>query len=131
VVQVASYQQEFEALNTNVVTVSFGMDYWAKMWLQETQSPFPFLIDPERDAYHAFGLQSSIVRSWMPQNLWFYAKATLQGREKFGKRGDPHQLGGDFIVDSQGIVRLAHPSKDPTDRPSVEGMLQLLKDLRA
>ena len=129
-VQVAARQQEFEALNTNVVTVSFGMDYWAKMWLQETQSPFPFLIDPERDAYHAYGLQSSIVRSWMPQNLWFYAKATLQGREKFGKRGDPHQLGGDFIVDGQGIVRLAHPSKEPTDRPDVERLLQILRELR-
>ena len=129
--QVAAHQQEFEALNTTIVTVSFGMDYWAKMWLQETRSPFPFLIDPERDAYHAYGLQSSIVRSWMPQNLWYYAKATLQGREKFGKRGDPHQLGGDFIVDSQGIVRLAHPSKEPTDRPDVEGMLQMLKDIKA
>lgn len=128
-VQVASYQQEFEALNTNVVTVSFGMDYWAKMWLQETQSPFPFLLDPERDAYHAFGLQSSIVRSWMPQNLWYYAKATLQGREKFGKRGNPHQLGGDFIIDSEGIVRLAHPSKEPTDRPDVGKLLQILSQL--
>lgn len=127
-VQVAAHQQEFEALHTNVVTVSFGIDYWAKMWLQETQSPFPFLIDAERDAYHAFGLQSSIVRSWMPQNLWYYAKATLQGREKFGKRGDPHQLGGDFIVDSQGIVRLAHPSKEPTDRPSVDQLLMVLRE---
>ena len=125
--QVASHLQEFEALNTNIVTVSFGIDYWAKMWLQETQSPFPFLIDPERDAYHAYGLQSSIVRSWMPQNLWYYAKATLQGREKFGKRGDPHQLGGDFIVDSQGVVRLAHPSKEPTDRPNVRQLLTVLR----
>lgn len=128
-VQVASHRQAFEALNTNVVTISFGIAYWARMWLQETQSPFPFLVDPERNAYHAYGLQSSILRSWMPQNLWFYAKATLQGREKFGKRGDPHQLGGDFIVDSQGIVRLAHPSKEPTDRPSVEKLLQVLNQV--
>jgi peroxiredoxin len=128
-VQVASHRQEFEALHTNVITISFGIEYWARMWLQETQSPFPFLIDPERDAYHAFGLQSSIFRSWMPQNLWYYAKATLQGREKFGKRGDPHQLGGDFIVDNQGIVRLAHPSKEPTDRPEVEKLLHILNQL--
>lgn len=128
-VQVASHTEELEALNTNVVTISFGIEYWANMWLQETQSPFPFLLDPERDAYHAFGLQSSILRSWMLKNLWYYAKATLQGREKFGKRGDPHQLGGDFIVDSQGTVRLAHPSKEPTDRPSVEELMQILNQL--
>lgn len=128
-VQVAAQQQEFEALKTNVVTVSFGIAYWANMWLQETQSPFPFLIDPKRAAYHAFGLQSSIMRSWMPQNLWYYAKATLQGREKFGKRGDPHQLGGDFIIDSHGIVQLAHPSKEPTDRPSVDQLLAVLQKI--
>lgn len=124
--QLVPHYQEIQALNSEVVTISFGIDYWARMWLQETESPFPFLVDPEREAYHAFGLQSSIVRSWMPQNLWYYAKATLQGREKFGKRGDPHQLGGDFIIDSQGIVRLAHPSKEPTDRPDVEKLLQIL-----
>jgi alkyl hydroperoxide reductase subunit AhpC len=127
VVQVAAHNEAFQSLNTDIVTISFGIDYWARMWLQETQSPYPFLVDPERNAYHAYGLQSSVIRSWMPQNLWFYAKATLQGREKFGKRGDPHQLGGDFIVDNQGIVRLAHPSKEPTDRPSVNQLLAVLQ----
>lgn len=124
--QLAPRYDEIRALHAEVVTVSFGADYWARMWLQETGSPFRFLLDPERRAYHAYGLQSSVLRSWMPQNLWYYAKATLQGREKFGKRGDPHQLGGDFIIDNQGIVRLAHPSSDPTDRPPVDLLLRAL-----
>lgn len=127
--QLAPHYAEIKALNTDVVTISFGIEYWARMWLQETQSPFPFLVDPERAAYHAFALQSSVFRSWMPQNLWYYAKATLQGREKFGKRGDPHQLGGDFIVDGRGIVRLAHPSSEPTDRPSVERLLAVMREV--
>ena len=129
--QVASHYQEIQALNADVVTISFGIEYWAQMWLQETQSPFPFLVDPERAAYKTFGLQTSVIRSWMPQNLWYYAKATLQGREKFGKRGNPHQLGGDFIVDSEGIVRLAHPSTNPTDRPDEETLLQVLREIMA
>jgi AhpC/TSA antioxidant enzyme len=129
VVQVASHNEKIEALNANVATISFGIEYWARLWLQETQSPFPFLIDPERSAYHAFGLQSSIIRSWMPQNLWYYAKATLQGRDKFGKRGDPHQLGGDFVVDHEGVVRLAHPSKEPTDRPGMNQILTVLREI--
>lgn len=128
-VQLAPHYAEIQALNAEVATISFGIEYWARMWLQETQSPFPFLVDPERAAYHAFALQSSVFRSWMPQNLWYYAKATLQGREKFGKRGDPHQLGGDFIVDGRGIVRLAHPSSEPTDRPSVERLLAVMREV--
>jgi alkyl hydroperoxide reductase subunit AhpC len=127
VAQVVAHQAEFAALNTNVVTVSFGTPYWSQVWLQETGSPFPFLVDAERAAYHAYGLESSVFRSWSPANLWYYTKAVLQKREMFGKRGDPHQLGGDFIVDAQGRIRLAHPSHDPIDRPSLETIMTLLR----
>ncbi len=129
--QVVSVQDKIQALNANVITISFGTSYWAQMWLQETRSPFPFLVDPERGAYQAYGLKSSVFRSWSVKNLWYYAKAVAQGRETFGKRGNPHQLGGDFIVDSQGILRLVHPSRDPTDRPSVDKILTVLHNLSA
>lgn len=99
------------------------------MWLQETGSPFRILLDPERQAYHAYGLKSSVLRSWAPPNIGYYAKAALQGRERYGRRGDPHQLGGDFIIDRRGFVRLAHPSSNPTDRPSVELLLHTLASL--
>ncbi len=128
--QVVSIQEKFQALHTNVVTISFGTPYWAQMWLQETQSPFPFLVDPERVSYKAFGLQSSVFRSWSVKNLWYYAKAVRQGRETFGKRGNPHQLGGDFIVDQHGILRLIHPSSDPTDRPPIDKILSVLHSLQ-
>jgi peroxiredoxin len=129
VAQVVSRRSEFEAVATNVVTVSFGTPYWSQVWLNETQSPFPFLIDPQRDAYHAYGLKSSVFSSWSPANLWYYTKAVLNKRETFGKRGDPHQLGGDFVIDEFGVVRLAHPSRDPTDRPQLSELLRLLKSL--
>jgi len=129
VVQLVPRYDEIRAHHAEVVTISFGTEYWARMWLQETGSPFRFLLDPERAAYHAYGLKSSILRSWMPQNLWYYARAVWQGRERFGRRGDPHQLGGDFIIDNQGIVRLAHPSSDPTDRPPVDLLLRTLTRL--
>ena len=129
--QVVSHHAEIHAAGANVVTVSFGTPYWAQMWLQETQSPFPFLVDAERAAYHAYGLQSSIFSSWSPANLLYYTKAILQKRETFGKRGDPHQLGGDFIIDRQGIIRLAHPSRDPTDRPAMPQILTTLKKIGA
>jgi hypothetical protein len=129
VAQVVSRQSEFEAVATNVVTVSFGTPYWSQVWLSETQSPFSFLIDPAREAYDAYGLGSSVFSSWSPANLWYYTKAKLNGRETFGKRGDPNQLGGDFVIDQYGIVQLAHPSRDPTDRPALNNLLELLNSL--
>ena len=128
--QVVSHYEEIQAYNTDVIAISFGTLYWANVWLQETGAPFPLLLDPERAAYHAYGLQSSVFRSWVPRNLWYYVKAVAQGRELLGKRGDPHQLGGDFIVDPHGRIRLAHPSHDPTDRPDVNKLLQVLAEIK-
>lgn len=125
-VQVVSHQTAFEAANTNIVTISFGTAYWTKVWLQETKSPFPFLIDSEKVSYRAYDLESSTLRSWSPATVWYYTKARLQGRDIPAQRGDAHQLGGDFVIDPQGIVRLSHPSANPTDRPSMEDIFSSL-----
>jgi hypothetical protein len=129
VAQVAAHTTELAALETQVITISFESSHWTKVWLEETQSPFPFLIDPERKAYQAYGLQASSLRAWSPRTLWYYLKAAWQGRERLGKRGDTDQLGGDFIVDRQGIVHLAQPSRDPLDRPAVALILKTLQTL--
>ena len=126
--QVVSHHAQIEAANTDVITISFGTPYWSQVWLQETQSPFPFLVDLERAAYRAYGLESSVLRSWGPANLWYYAKAAMQKRATFGKRGDTSQLGGDFIIDPRGRIQLAHPSHDPTDRPAMDEILSVLRN---
>lgn len=121
--QVAAHLEEFKQLDMQIVTISFVGEPFASAWLQETQSPFLFLLDEGRSVYQAYGLTRSVRGSWGPRNLWYYAKAVANGRETYGKRGDPNQLGGDFIVDAQGVVRYAHPSREPTDRPSVMKLL--------
>lgn len=126
-VQVLAHHEQFKAANTEIVTVSFGTEYWSKVWLQETQSPFPFLVDRETVAYRAYGLESSALRAWSVRNLLYYARARLQGRETLGDRGDTSQLGGDFLVDGNGRIQLAHPSRDPVDRPSIQLLLQTVR----
>jgi hypothetical protein len=44
-----------------------------------------------------------------------------------GNRGDTHQLGGDFVVGENGRIQLAHPSRDPVDRPSMAELLQAIR----
>ncbi|MEZ4590568.1 MAG: AhpC/TSA family protein [Chloroflexota bacterium] len=127
VAQVVARKAQFDAANVQIVTLSFGTEYWSKVWLQETNSPFPFLVDQELHAYHAYGLKSSVVRAWSPRNLLYYAKAKMQGRETLGNRGDTHQLGGDFVVGGNGRLLLAHPSRDPVDRPSLDQLLQIVQ----
>ena len=125
--QVVAHSAQIQAANANVVTVSFGPAQWAPIWLQETQSPFPLLLDVERVAYRAYGLDASARRAWSWQNLRYYARTKWQGRETFGKRGDTSQLGGDFVIDPNGRIQLAHPSYEPTDRTAVSTVLSLLQ----
>lgn len=124
--QLVTRQAELETLGIQVVTISFGTGYWAKVWLAETGSPFPFLIDETRAGYQAYGLEASWWRAWGVSNIWYYVQAWWAGREMFGKRGDTDQLGGDFLVDGQGRIELAHPSWEPTDRVEVAKVLALV-----
>ena len=70
------------------------------------------------------GSSSCAWRAWSPRNWLYYARAKLQGRQTLGNRGDTHQLGGDFVVAGNGRLQLAHPSRDPVDRPSISQLLQ-------
>ncbi len=61
--------------------------------------------------------------------MWRYVRLLAAGRKWRGIQGDSAQLGGDFIVDTNGVVQLAYPSHDPTDRPSVGHLLNLLRQI--
>lgn len=123
------YQAEIEEQNTQVVIISFGTPALARKWIQETQTEFIFLIDPEKKSYRAFSLEHSLMRSWNPK-IWFaYARLMAWGRKWRGIQGDSGQLGGDIIVDRSGIIRLVHRSQDPADRPPVDDILEKLKEI--
>ena len=118
---------EFEALHTRIVVISFGRPDQARIWLDQTNAPFTLLLDPERVAYRAYGLEYSLLRSW-GLNVWIrYTQLIFRGRKWRGIQGDSGQLGGDFIVDSNGVIRFAHRSLDPTDRPSISQLLAVLE----
>lgn len=119
----AQHRAELASHNLDVATISFGPRQWLGVWLQETQSPFPLLLDEGRIAYHAFGLQRSFRQAWGPRNLAYYARAVWQGRSLYGNRGDTQQLGGDFLVDGQGVLRWVYPGRDPTSRPGIPQIL--------
>ncbi len=124
--QLRRFTDELAQLDAQVLLVSFGEERWARAWLQETGAPFPLLLDPERAVYRAYGLETSFVRVWSPKVMWHYTRRVLAGQKLQSIQGDPHQLGGDFVVDGQGVIRLAYRSKDPVDRPPVEALLAAL-----
>lgn len=127
--QLCQKLDEIQGLNTRVLIITFGTLPAAQAWMRETCAPFQVLLDSERSVYQSYGLERSFLRSWGLKTMWRYVHLLIAGRKWRGIQGDSAQLGGDFIVDKNGIVRLAYRSHDPTDRPSVDDLLSLLQQL--
>lgn len=122
-------KDKLDALDAEVVVLTFnGREDWAQEWLRETKTPFKMLLDPQREVYQAYGMRHSVMRSWSPRTLWFYAKRMLRGESIHGIQGDPNQLGGDVVVGPDGRVVLGYYSEDPTDRPDLALLYEVLAD---
>lgn len=98
--------------------------------MKEVCGTFDVLLDRDRTVYQAYQLERSRLRSYHPRVVWLYIKRWFQRGEFYDSHGDnTSQLGGDFIVDKNHILRLVHPSQDPTDRPPVDDLLKALRNL--
>jgi peroxiredoxin len=124
-------RDELAALNVEVLLISFSSAEQARRWWGETGVSFPLLLDLDRAVYRAYGLRSSVWRVWQPKVWLHYARMMLRGWQWRGIRDDPHQLGADFIVDANGVLRFAHWSDDPTDRPDVDALLSMLQQIQS
>lgn len=128
--QLQENQSHLEAVPVKVIVISFGCREGALRWLQETGCPYSMLLDPNRKLYHAFGLGKSVEKVWNVDVLNYYAEQKVANRplpKQFENIiDDPHQLGGDFVLDPNGIVIFFHPCQSSTDRPSLSELLSAL-----
>eukprot|EP00435_Cladocopium_sp_Y103_P052205 s373_g16.t1 len=117
--------------------VSFCPDLQtAQRWDEEVGSPFVHLIDPSEmqgqagAAYQSWGFPKSFQGVWSPEALKFYCDERLHGRVLHPSQGqDVHQMGGDVMVNHQGIIVLRHYSKTSQDRPSIDLLLTRAREL--
>lgn len=122
--------EEFRAAGAEVAAVSFAQSKALLPYARDLRIPFPLLSDLDRSAYEAYGLRKGSFWSiFGPKTIWEYAKLMARRRRFRGIQADPFQLGGDFVIDGQGVVRFAYRSADPADRPPVDRLLQALRDL--
>ena len=118
--QLCQRKGELDRVNAQVLVVGFGAAELARQWLEQTCDLFPLLLDPEREVYRNYSLKASWLRSWNPRTLRYYIRALKSGRTWRGIPGRSTQLGGDFIVSADGIIRLAYRSSEATDRPEID-----------
>jgi len=118
--------QTQDLLTQHAITVwiiGFGNLQRLRKWHKKEGFRFPLLYDKNREVYKQYRLEKSILRSWSVRNIWSYITAFFKGRRIHGILGDPHQLGGDFLINKQGEVALAYYSQDPLDRPTLDEII--------
>lgn len=130
-VEVRKIYEAIRELGGEVLVVSFTPPKKVAIYLAKYPLPFPIASDPTLAAYRAFALEKTTVGSMLrPGVLLRFLGTLLHGwRLDMPTRGDDlMQLGGDFVLDADGRLRYAHPSSEPTDRPSAEALLQAMRD---
>jgi len=113
----------------SVAAVTFETPERAQDYVAETGFPWPMLIDASRSLYRAFGMErGSVWAVWGPQNWGAYFRIMARGRMPRRPHDDVQQLGGDVLVDPRGIVRLHHVGRGPADRPSIDTLLDAVRE---
>ncbi len=126
--QLRQQETELSRLRTAVLVVTFEQRWRAEAYAQQSGFPWPLLLDTDRTLYQTYGLQRGRVGQVLgPSNWWGYVKLLAAGRPLQWPTDDVYQLGGDVLIDPEGIVRLHHVSRSPVDRLAVTALLDLAR----
>lgn len=106
------------------MVVTFDADFMALAYIKEINLPWPLLLDSDQALYQAYGMtRGSWWNVYGLPSIWKYLKLIAQGRLPGRPGKDWRQLGGDVLIDPQGVVQIHHVSTGPHDRPSVDSLL--------
>jgi peroxiredoxin len=127
--------EQFEGLREQGADVVAVFQYRAQPtfhFCRKRDIPFDCLGDPEREAYHAVGLERGGAGEYIgPQLAKGFLRAARHGALPGRPVGDVAQRPGTFVVAPDGRVAFAHYNKDSSDNPSMEELLQVVDELSA
>ncbi len=130
-VEVRDRWAEFERRGARALAISFSSPAEVGLHAGHLELLFDLAADPARITYAGYGVaRGSAWQAWHPKAQWKYFRAWLRGEEIAPtKRGDDLlQLGADFVIGADGIVRLAYYSRRSDDRPPVDTLLAALDE---
>ena len=125
--QLQQQEAQLRERQIDLLVVTFEQAWRAKGYVEETGFPWPLLLDPDRLLYQAYGMGSGTAKEVMGiHNWWLYLKLMLRGGRIRRPTDDIYQLGGDVLIDPQGLILLHYVGRGPADRPAIENVLQLV-----
>jgi peroxiredoxin len=90
--------------------------------------PFDCLGDPEREGYHAVGLERGSASEYIgPQLAKGFLRAARHGAFAGVPKGDVAQRPGTFVVSPEGVVLFAHYNRDSADNPPIDDLIEAVR----
>ncbi|GJM37418.1 MAG: hypothetical protein DHS20C19_07850 [Acidimicrobiales bacterium] len=120
--------------DTIVALVTFTQTADLASYEHDKQLGFAVLRDPEREGYRAFGFgRGRTTRVWGLRAARRYLELLRAGHWRALRRPteDTRQLGGDVVIDADGVVRWIHHSQGPEDRPTVDALVDAVDRARS
>jgi AhpC/TSA antioxidant enzyme len=102
-----------------VAVVTMGRPEEASAFCQRERLPFRCLSDPARAAYRAYGLRRGGLTEIMgPGPMLGMMRAATRGHFVGVPVGDVYQLGGVFLIGTDGRLRYLHYARHAGDHPA-------------
>jgi peroxiredoxin len=121
-------QEEFRKAGADVVAIFQYRADPAYHFCRKRGVPYDCLGDPDREAYHAVGLERGSPKEYIgPQLAKGFLRAARHGGLPGLPKGDVAQRPGTFVVSPEGIVLYAHYNKDSSDNPPMDDLLKAVR----
>jgi peroxiredoxin len=120
--------EEFRKAGADVVAIFQYRADPTYHFCRKRHVPFDCLGDPEREGYHAVGLERGGASEYIgPHLVKGFLRAARHGGLPGVPKGDVAQRPGTFVVSPEGVVLYAHYNKDSSDNPPLEDLLAAVR----
>ncbi len=122
-------RNHLRAAGLEVVLIGLGAVAKTREFKEQFELPFAVLSDPDRRAYQLYGLlRLNPFREARPQTARDLVRDTREVGGKVMSLGqDFMQLGGTFVIDTQGILRFTQRALRIADRPDTEALIRAMQ----
>jgi peroxiredoxin len=128
----ARLNPQIDDINAKIVVVTMGKPDETAAFCAERAPGVNCFADPEATSYRLFGLARGNAQQLFGPAVWLRgAQVTVDGTFDglpIGKPvGDPFQMPGVFVIDTNGRVQMAYYSKHAGDYPDDAVLVNLAK----
>jgi len=134
VVVLREEQHRFRDAGATVVLIGQGSPEEGARFREENRVPFACLLEPGRASYEAYGLgRGTIPQVFGPRVAVPFLAANVHNEtlQRGLRGGSMMQMPGTFVVDTTGVIRLAHRNRTIADSPRNDVILEALAGLPA